>query len=144
MLHDSKYKFVSWNSPASLNSTCVSNGQFPAFIFSRKQFSQLMTLLLYHRGGSLQIFISLFREKPHQTRVKQGRFSQRDTWSVHTSANLIFHFSNKNGKGTHYLFLLYLHILKYQKKQKKENGHENRSFFVFLILKLNSKIQKIL
>ena len=75
-----------------------------------------MTLLLYHRGGSLQIFISLFREKPHQTRIKQGRFSQRDTWSVHTSANLIFHFSNKNGKGTHYLFLLYLHILKYQKK----------------------------
>ena len=90
-----------------------------------------MTLLLYHRGGSLQIFISLFREKPHQTRVKQGRFSQRDTWSVHTSANLIFHFSNKNGKGTHYLFLLYLHILKYQKKIEKRKWSGESIIFRF-------------
>ena len=33
--------------------------------------------------------------------------------SVHTSANLIFHFSNKNGKRKYYLSLSYLHISKY-------------------------------
>ena len=32
--------------------------------------------------------------------------------SVHTPANLIFHFSNKNGKRKYYLSLSYLHILK--------------------------------
>ena len=53
-------------------------------------------------------------------------------WSVHTSANLIFHFSNKNGKRKYYLSLSYLHISKYrEKKRKKENGQENRSFFHF-------------
>ena len=36
--------------------------------------------------------------------------------SVHTSANLFFHFSNKNGKRICYLSLSYLHILKYGKK----------------------------
>ena len=34
--------------------------------------------------------------------------------SVHTSANLIFHFSNKNGNRKYYLSLSYLHILKYR------------------------------
>ena len=44
-------------------------------------------------------------------------FSTRSTRrSVHTSANLIFYFSNKNGKRKYYLSLLYLHILKYRKK----------------------------
>ena len=36
--------------------------------------------------------------------------------SVHTSANLIFYFSNKNGKRKYYLSLSYLHILRYRKK----------------------------
>ena len=38
------------------------------------------------------------------------------TGSVHTSANLIFHFSNKNGNRKYYLSLSYLHILKYRQK----------------------------
>ena len=36
--------------------------------------------------------------------------------SVHTSANLIFHFSNKNGKRKCYLSLSYLYILMYGQK----------------------------
>ena len=32
--------------------------------------------------------------------------TMRGKWSVHTSANLIFHFSNKNGKRKYYLSLL--------------------------------------
>ena len=51
--------------------------------------------------------------------------------SVHTSANLIFHFPNKNGKRKYYLSLSYLHISKYRKKEKKKSGRENRSFFHF-------------
>ena len=50
-------------------------------------------------------------------------------WSVHTSANLIFHFSSKNGKRKYYLSLSYLPISSTEKKRKKENGQENRSFF---------------
>ena len=37
-------------------------------------------------------------------------------WSVHSSANLIFYFSNKNGKRKYYLSLSYLHIFKYGQK----------------------------
>ena len=67
------------------------------------------------------------------------------SWSVHTSANLIFYFSNKNGKRKYYLSLSYLHILKYRKKrEKKKMVRKIDHFFIFLILKLNSKIQKIL
>ena len=65
--------------------------------------------------------------------------------SVHTSANLFFHFSNKNGKRTYYLSLSYLHISKYRKKrEKKKMVSKIDHFFIFLILKLNSKIEKIL
>ena len=42
--------------------------------------------------------------------------STKDNGSVHTSANLIFHFSNKNGKRKYYLSLAYLHILKHRQK----------------------------
>ena len=66
-------------------------------------------------------------------------------WSVHTSANLIFHFPNKNGKRKYYLSLSYLHILKYRKKiEKKKMVRKIEHFFIFLILKSASKIQKIL
>ena len=51
--------------------------------------------------------------------------------SVHTSANLIFHFSNKNGKRTYYLSLSYCIFQSTEKKRKRENGQENRSFFHF-------------
>ena len=64
--------------------------------------------------------------------------------SVHTSANLIFHFPNKNGKRKNYLSLSYLHILKYRKNRKKKMVRKIGHCFIFLILKLNSKIQKIL
>ena len=65
--------------------------------------------------------------------------------SVHTSANLIFHFSNKNGKRKYYLSLSYLHISKYRKKEKKRKwSGKSIIFFILLILKLNSKIQNIL
>ena len=68
--------------------------------------------------------------------------------SVHSSANLFFFYfysSNKNGKRTCYLSLSYLHILKYGKKiGKKKMVRKIDHFFVFLILKLNSKIHKIL
>ena len=59
----------------------------------------------------------------------------------------IFHFSNKNAKRerTYYLSLSYLHILKHGKTIEKEKMvRKIDHFFVFLILKLNSKIQKIL
>ena len=57
----------------------------------------------------------------------------------------IFHFSNKNGKRTYYLSLSYLHISKHRKKEKKRIWSGKLIiFFIFLILKLNSKIQKIL
>ena len=51
--------------------------------------------------------------------------------SVHTSANLIFHFSNKNGKRKYYLSLSYLHILKYRKKEKKRKWSGKLIFFSF-------------
>ena len=43
-----------------------------------------------------------------------------ESQSVHTSANLIFHFSDKNGKRKYYLSLPYFHILKYRKKKEKK------------------------
>ena len=52
-------------------------------------------------------------------------------WSVHTSANLIVIFPTKTEKGN----ITYpYHICIFQsteKKRKKENGQENRSFFHF-------------
>ena len=51
--------------------------------------------------------------------------------SVHTSANLIFHFPNKNGKRKYYVFLLYLHILKYRKKEKKRKRSGKSIIFSF-------------
>ena len=60
--------------------------------------------------------------------------------SVHTSANLIFHFSNKNGKRKYYLSLSYLHISKYRKVQSQEN----RSFFHFSNFEFKFKNTKIL
>ena len=52
--------------------------------------------------------------------------------SVHSSANLFFHFSNKNGKGKYYLYLSYLHILKYVKKiEKNKMVRKIDHFFVF-------------
>ena len=54
--------------------------------------------------------------------------------SVHTSANLFFHFSNQNGKRTYWLSLSYLHILKYGKKQKKKKMvRKIDHFFIFLV-----------
>ena len=70
-----------------------------------------------------------------------GRTVHGPSGSVHTSANLIFHFSNKNGKRKYYLSLSYLHISKYREKKKMVGKFDH--FFMFLILKLNSKIQKI-
>ena len=79
------------------------------------------------------------RKRPSEQKTKEP------TGSVHTSANLIFHFSNKNGKRKYYLSLSYLHISKYRKKrQKKKMVRKIDHFFVFLILKSASKIQKIL
>ena len=50
---------------------------------------------------------------------------------MHSSANLFFHFSKKTEKGN----ITYpYHICIFQsteKKRKKENGQENRSFFHF-------------
>ena len=55
-------------------------------------------------------------------------------WSVHTSANLIFHFSNKNGKRKYYLSLSYLHISKYRKKEKKRKwSGKSIIFFISLV-----------
>ena len=51
--------------------------------------------------------------------------------SVHTSANLILYFSNKNGKRKYYLSLSYLHILKYRKKQKKRKWSGKLIIFSF-------------
>ena len=51
--------------------------------------------------------------------------------SVHTSANLIFHFSNVNGKRTYYLSLSYLHISKYRKKEKKRKWSVKSIIFSF-------------
>ena len=59
--------------------------------------------------------------------------------SVHTSANLFFHFSNKNGKRTYYLSLSYLHISKYRKKEKKRKwSGKSIIFFIFLIFKFKN------
>ena len=65
---------------------------------------------------------------------------------MHTSANLIFDFSNQNGKRKYYLSLLHLHILpKVQNKiEKKKMVRKIDHSSFFLILTLNSKIQKIL
>ena len=51
--------------------------------------------------------------------------------SVHSSANLFFHFSNKNGKGTYYLSLSYLHISKHRKKAKKRKWSGKSIIFSF-------------
>ena len=51
--------------------------------------------------------------------------------SVHTSANLFFHFSNKNGKRTYYLSLSYFHISKYRKKEKKRKWSVKSIIFQF-------------
>ena len=51
--------------------------------------------------------------------------SKKRKRSVHTSANLIFHFPNKNGKRKYYLSLSYLQIKKKKKKKiekKKWSG----------------------
>ena len=58
--------------------------------------------------------------QPRTIEVMKG-FQNRSHWfgSVHTSANPIFYFSNKNGKRNYYLSLSYLHILKYGQKKKK-------------------------
>ena len=77
-------------------------------------------------------------------RIKCSQFTE-PMWSVHTSASLIFDFSNKNGKRKYYLSLSYLHILKYRMKWKiKKMVRKIDHFSIFLILTLNSKIQKIL
>ena len=52
-------------------------------------------------------------------------------WSVHTSANLIFHFSYKSGKRTYHLSLSYLHISKYRKKEKKRKWSVKSIIFSF-------------
>ena len=54
-------------------------------------------------------------------------------WSVHTSANLIFHFSNKNGKRKYNLSLSYLHILKYRKREKKRKWSGKSIIFSFFL-----------
>ena len=65
--------------------------------------------------------------------------------SVHTSANLIFHFSNKKGKKEILLILIIFAYFKVQKKiEKKKMVRKIDHFFIFLILKSASKIQKIL
>ena len=51
--------------------------------------------------------------------------------SVHISANLIFHFSNKNGHRKYYLSLSYLHISKYRKKEKKRKWSGKSIIFSF-------------
>ena len=50
--------------------------------------------------------------------IKQGRILLKSYRSGHTSANQIFHFSDKKGKRKYlyYLSLSYLHILKNRKK----------------------------
>ena len=55
----------------------------------------------------------------------------RTVGSVHTSANLIFDFSNKNGKRKYYLSLSYLHILEYRIKKKKKMVRKIDHFFHF-------------
>ena len=56
-----------------------------------------------------------------------------------------FLFFQRNGKRKYYLSLSYLHISKYRKKEKKRKwSGKSIIFFIFLILKLNSKLQKIL
>ena len=51
--------------------------------------------------------------------------------SVHTSANPIFHFSNKNGKRKCYLSLSYLHISKYSKKRENRKWSGKSIIFSF-------------
>ena len=71
----------------------------------------------------------------YMTKLARARVSYRDDF-------LIFIFPTKTEKGN-ITYTYYVCIFQStEKKRKKEKGQENRSFF--LILKLNSKIQRIL
>ena len=73
---------------------------------------------------------SNFWQAPNLQRNFKRVTLQRDR-SVHTSANLIFHFSTKNGKRNYYLSLSHLHISKYRKKEKKRKWSGKSIIFSF-------------
>ena len=63
---------------------------------------------------------------------------------MHTSANLIFYFSTKTEKGNITYPYHNAYFKEQEKREKEKMVRKIDHFFIFLILKLNSKIQKIL
>ena len=84
---------------------CYFNSPFIGKFLDYSNFAQLLAEQLSKKLPIFIYFIEVLLVHPGKPKR-----------SVHTSANLIFHFSNKNGKGKYYLSLSYLHILKYRQK----------------------------
>ena len=82
-------------------------GIFQVNYFTLEVISMLRPALIYVRCADACSHVKV---------LIQQRNSKAGIGSVHTSAKLIFHFSNKNGKRKYYLSLSYLHILKYRQK----------------------------
>ena len=72
----------------------------------------LIALRLYATGTFQRIIRDLFAVSAFAAYTAVHKVS-KGIESVHTSANLIFYFSDKNGKRKYYLSLSYLHISKY-------------------------------
>ena len=122
-----------FQSPSSLSmrvSFCLSMLSIPCFRVLSGHFCFTQS-----GGGSHSLDFDKFCDtaplkfdSPHVCRIELLWIASR---SVHTSANLIFHFSNKNGKRTYYLSLSYLHISKYRKKEKKRKWSGKSIIFSF-------------
>ena len=61
-----------------------------------------LTVIAFHRVKKSPLIIGIVDRRLIATSIQRIRAVDR---SVHTSANLLFHFSNKNGKRTYYLSL---------------------------------------